>query len=84
MDFKKATDELFDCPTQNELAKILGISVASIRQARLQGSAKAHRSPPKNWEEAVIRMAEERVRSYRALVSKLSASRQKSLPHSGS
>lgn len=84
MDFKKATDELFDGPTQNELAEILGVSVASIRQARLQGSAKAHRSPPKDWEKAVIELAGARIRKYRELISALSAAQQKELQLSGS
>ena len=42
--------------------------IATIRQARLQQAASAHRSPPSDWEGAVIRLAEERVWHYRQLI----------------
>jgi hypothetical protein len=84
MNFKEATDVLFNGVSQGELARILGISVASIRQARLKSSAKAHRAPPENWEEGVVKLAAERIRSYQRLISKLYGGRQASLPLSGS
>jgi hypothetical protein len=68
MDFREATDGLFDRVDHADLAKALGISVASIRQARLRPEASAHRAPPPAWREAVIRMAEERVRHYLRLI----------------
>lgn len=84
MNFKEATDVLFNGATQGELAKILGVSVASIRQARLREQAKAHRSPPEDWEKAVIKLAARRIREYQRLVSTLSAGQQGNLPLSGS
>ena len=71
MDFRKATDDLFDRVAQDDLAKALGVSVASVRQARLQLSAKAHRDPPQEWRDAVIRLAENRIRHYRSLIAEL-------------
>ena len=71
MDFKKATDELFQGVNQSALAESLGVSLPAIRQARLSDEAKAHRSPPKDWRRAVIRLAEERVWHYRRLVELL-------------
>jgi hypothetical protein len=68
MDFKKTTDGLFDRVGHEDLAKALGVSVATIRQARLGHQANAHRSPPDNWEAAVIRLAEERVQHFRRLI----------------
>jgi hypothetical protein len=68
MDFREATDGLFDRVDHANLAKALGVSVATIRQARLQSSAKAHRIPPSDWPDAVIRLAEERVWHYRRLI----------------
>jgi uncharacterized protein YlxP (DUF503 family) len=68
MDFKKATDALFSKIDHQDLASRLGISVAAIRQARLRPDAAAHRSPPKHWPEAVIRMAERRIMDYRKLI----------------
>ena len=71
MDFKKATDELFQAISHDDLAKALGMSVASIRQARLGDGAKARRSPPPGWEKAVLRLAAMRVRHLDRLTSQL-------------
>jgi hypothetical protein len=71
MKFKEAPDSLFDRIDHSELAETLGISVASIRQARLDQTAKAHRAAPDGWEAAVIRLAEGRVLHYRRLVDLL-------------
>ena len=71
MDFKEATDKLFEPVTHNQLADALGCSVASIRQARLDPSAQAHRQPPPDWKKVVISLAEKRERHYRQLVQKL-------------
>ena len=73
MDFREATDGLFDRVDHEDLAKRLGVSVASIRQARLRPEASAHRSPPDDWKYAVIRLAEERVGHYRKLIEKMRA-----------
>ena len=43
MDFKKATDDLFAGISHEDLARALGVSVAAIRQARLDPKAKAYR-----------------------------------------
>lgn len=71
MDFKKATDALFQGVNQKELASSLGVSLPAIRQARLVKAAKAHRSPPQEWRRAVIRLAEEQVWHYRKLIEAL-------------
>jgi hypothetical protein len=71
MTFKKATDRLFSRVDHEDLAKALGVSVASIRQARLSPDALARRSPPPDWEAAVKRLAEERVLHFRKLVEEL-------------
>jgi hypothetical protein len=73
MNFKEATDGLFDRVSHEELAEALGVSVASIRQARLSPSAKAYREPPKDWERAVIRLAEKRVWHCRKLIDQVRA-----------
>src|SRR5579872_6513208 len=76
MEFKSATDALFAGVSHDDLARILGVSVATIRQARLRPDAKARRSPPEKWEEGVIRLAGERIERYRRLISELTAERQ--------
>lgn len=68
MDFKKATDGLFSRVDHEDLAKRLGVSVATIRQARLKPQASARRAPPSNWPDAVIRMAEAQIMHYRKLI----------------
>lgn len=74
MNFKKASDSLFDRIHHEVLAGELGVSVATIRQARLDVRAKAHRSPPKNWERAVVGLAEDRIHHLHELIGKLSRS----------
>jgi hypothetical protein len=71
MDFKKATDGLFDNLGHSELASTLGISVASIRQARLSPGAKAYREPPPNWESAVLKLAQMRAEHYNQLAAQV-------------
>ncbi len=68
MSFKEATDILFEHADHAELAKALGVSVASVRQARLNPDAKAHRAPPKEWSYAVIRLAEQQIMRSRSLI----------------
>ena len=74
MNFKQATDRLFSRVDHQDLAKALGVSVASIRQARLRPDALAHRSPPPEWENALVRLAEERVGHFRELVEEIRGS----------
>ncbi len=71
MDFRKATDGLFSKVDHSELADALGVSVASIRQARLKSEASAHRPPPADWQNAVIRLAEQRVWHFRRLIEEV-------------
>ncbi len=71
MDFKKATDALFDRVDHAELAEALGVSVPLIRQARLDSAAAAHRSPPEGWERAVTRLARDRAERLLSLAERL-------------
>jgi hypothetical protein len=79
MDFKAATDKLCEGLSHNALAKALGVSIATIRQARLRNGAKARRSPPENWEDAVIQLAGSQIQRYRHLISELHADQQQAL-----
>ena len=58
--FKKATDELLWTFSHSELAAALGVSIATVRQARLDQGARAHRKAPEEWESVVARLAKER------------------------
>jgi hypothetical protein len=78
VEFRIATDLLFQKVDHEDLAKSLGVSVASIRQARLKESARAKRTPPNGWEKAVLKLAEERLAHYDQLVTELRLSER---PH---
>jgi hypothetical protein len=64
MNFREATDSLFACISHVDLARALGISVASIRQARLKDTAKSHRAPRRGWEAAVVGLAKQKIKQY--------------------
>jgi hypothetical protein len=71
MDFRRATDDLFVKVAHDDLANALGVSVATIRQARLEEKAIAHRAPPKGWEPIVAKLAEQKAAHFRQLAEKL-------------
>ena len=58
-------------PNHQDVAKALGVSVQTVRQARLKEDSDGFRAAPRNWERAVIRLAEARVLHYRKLIEKL-------------
>jgi hypothetical protein len=49
----------------------LGVSVASIRQARLKDAAKSHRAPRRGWEAAVVELAKKKIAEYQTLIAGL-------------
>jgi hypothetical protein len=71
MNFREATDALFERVTHDDLAEALGVSVPSIRQARLDSKAMAFRQPPDGWERAVTALAEARALHFQKLARKL-------------
>lgn len=74
MGFREAIDGLCEKVGHEDIAEALGVSLQAIRQARLNGASKARRSPPEGWQEAVLRLAEDRLAHYRLLIESLSAS----------
>ena len=75
MDFLEATDALLQALSQREIAEALGVSLASVRQARMNANAKGWRSPPKDWCAVLIRLAAERADYYLRLVEQLKKDR---------
>ena len=71
MNFREAIDALCTCLNHQDVAKALGVSVQTVRQARLKEDSDGFRAPPRNWERAVIRLAEARVSHYHKLLEKL-------------
>jgi hypothetical protein len=60
MDFTAATDRLTACPSHNDVAREAGVSVQTIRQARLAPDHPNNRPPPGNWEPVVAKLARAR------------------------
>ena len=71
MNFREAVDALCASLDHEDVAKALGVSVQTVRQARLRQDSDAFRAPPKNWKAAITRLAKARVSYYRKLVEKL-------------
>ena len=71
MNFKEATDGLFNRIDHAKLAEALGVSIASIRQARLSPSAKAHREAPPGWKNVILKLAKRQASQYQRLVERL-------------
>ena len=71
MDFKRATDRLFDKVDHEDLAQELGVSVA-IKAKRAKEMRGRARSAPE-WRTAVKALAERRLSHYAALLEDLSA-----------
>lgn len=74
MNFKKTTDDLFASVSHDDLAEAVGVSVATIRQARLDEEAKAHRSPPAGWQKGALKLAEARAKHFERLAERLRTS----------
>lgn len=73
MDFKKATEELMAGMTRGQIADALGVSEATVRQARLEPDAKAHRNPPEGWEPKLAKVAHKRAEQLRRLAERLAS-----------
>lgn len=70
MDFKKAVDELMGM-TIGEIAQALGVSSPTVKQARLESSAKAYRNPPHGWEVKLAKIARQRAARLSRLADRL-------------
>lgn len=57
MNFKAATDRLADSVTHADIAREAGVSLQSIRQARLDPNNPSYRKPPANWKTALVKLA---------------------------
>ena len=75
MDFKKATEELMAGMTRQQIADALGVSEATVRQAKLDEAAKAHRTPPQGWELVLAKLARQRAERLQRLADRLSNAR---------
>jgi hypothetical protein len=71
MNFKDATDAVCAALGHEDVAKALGVSVQTVRQARLSPDGKAYREPPAGWPAQLIKLAEKQANHYRKLVERL-------------
>jgi hypothetical protein len=46
----------------------MGVATTSVRQACLSESLEGYRNPPQGWRSAIIRLAQTRIDSLRALI----------------
>jgi hypothetical protein len=71
MDFRTAAHILGRQITTADMAKAVGMSDHSVRQARLVEGAPGYRTPPKEWEIALAQLARERIAELQAFVWEL-------------
>ena len=60
MDFKAATDRMIPAITLADLSAELGMSVAAVRQARLDPAGSSYRTPPVGWQKAIAKLCRKR------------------------
>ena len=71
MDFRTATDKLCAPVTHEDVARQLGISVQSVRQARMNGNSNGQRKPPDHWRDALITLTKNRISYFEWLIQQL-------------
>lgn len=71
MDYKQATDRLFERVTAADLAQELGVSQNAIARARLDPATRDFRPPPALWKAAIARLAAKRAAALLALRTEL-------------
>lgn len=74
MTIRDAIDELGARVTHEDIARALGVSVASVRQYRLSPGAQAHRSPAPGWQKVLARLARQRGKELKILADRLEQS----------
>lgn len=75
LDFREASDQLTECVTHGEIAREAGVSVQSIRVARLDRGSSGYRSPPADWPAVLARVARRHAKKLEALAARLEKER---------
>ena len=73
MNFVEASDALTGCPTHEHIATAAGVSVQTVRQARLATDHPNNRPPPQGWQKAIAKLARERAGELVRLAEELEA-----------
>lgn len=71
MDFKTATDQVAGCITHAEIAEAAGVSLQTIRQARMDPDLPSYRNPPAGWQGVLARLARQRSRELVAFADRV-------------
>lgn len=71
MNYKEATDRLFERITAADLAEELGVAQNSIARARLDPQTRDYRPAPQRWKIGVLRLAERRAAELLSLAEEL-------------
>lgn len=66
-----ATDRVTECFSHADIAAAAGVSVQSIRQARLDSANPSYRSPPEGWQRVLVRMLRNRSDEWTTLADEL-------------
>ena len=70
-DFRAVTEALFAKIGVEDLAREIGCSGQTVKQARMEGDSLGRRSPPPGWEKAVRKLAIQRATRLAKLVADL-------------
>lgn len=60
MEFRDAVDRIRECPTREEIAGAIGVSIHSVIQAMLPEGSQGRRPAPAGWQAAVAKLARQR------------------------
>ena len=71
MDYKQATDLLFERITAADLAEELRVSQNAVARARLDPTTRDYRPPPHRWESGVAQLAARRAAELLRLTEEL-------------
>ena len=70
-EYKKALKALAERVTAMDFATRVGVSVDLVRQSTLPATARAFRSPPKEWRKAALALAEKQAKHFLSLARAL-------------
>jgi hypothetical protein len=71
MDFKTATDRVAGCISHAKIAKAAGVSIQTIRQARMDPTSSSYRNPPNEWQNVLAGLVRGRARELDELAAAL-------------
>lgn len=72
MDFKTATDRVAGCISHAEIADAAGVSIQTVRQARMSPDSASYRNPPAGWQAVLAELAAKRSGELAAFAEELS------------